>query len=271
MAEAMTQVVRPGRAGSEPAAGDGTGASPGSTRSPATELAARRRGPVSRILASLKASIGDVAFGMEDGAVSIAGLVFGVAASTSDAHVVLLAGATGAAAGAVSMMAGTYLDVVSTRDRSAALRADARRRIGRDGAPFVRRAEERLRRAGFSDDETKATGAALARNPDALLEFVAAFELGLGRQARESPWAHAAWMFIADLIAAATPVLPFALLGMDSARAASLVTTTVLLLVLGVGRARITHRTVLVTTIQTLAIAATAAVAGIIIGRLVIS
>jgi VIT1/CCC1 family predicted Fe2+/Mn2+ transporter len=78
-------------------------------------------------------------------------------------------------------------------------------------------------------------------------------------------------MFIADLIAAATPVLPFALLGMDSARAASLVTTTVLLLVLGVGRARITHRTVLVTTIQTLAIAATAAVAGIIIGRLVIS
>jgi VIT1/CCC1 family predicted Fe2+/Mn2+ transporter len=40
----------------------------------------------------LKASIGDVAFGMEDGVVSIAGLVFGVAASTSDTHVVLLAG-----------------------------------------------------------------------------------------------------------------------------------------------------------------------------------
>jgi VIT1/CCC1 family predicted Fe2+/Mn2+ transporter len=58
---------------------------------------------------------------------------------------------------------------------------------------------------------------------------------------------------------------------MDAARAASLVTTTVLLLVLGVGRARITHRKVLVATIQTLAIAATAAVAGIFIGRLVIS
>jgi predicted membrane protein (TIGR00267 family) len=78
-------------------------------------------------------------------------------------------------------------------------------------------------------------------------------------------------MFIADLIAAATPVLPFALLDMDAARAASLVTTTLLLLVLGVGRARITHRKVLVTTIQTLTIAATAAVAGIFIGRLVIS
>ncbi len=166
---------------------------------------------------------------MEDGAVSIAGLVFGVAASTSDTHVVLLAGATGAAAGAVSMMAGTYLDVVSTRDRSTALRADARRRISRGSASVVRRAEERLRRAGFSDAEAKATGAALATHPDALLEFVAAFELGLGPEARESPWAHATWMFIADLIAAATPVLPFALLDMDAARAVSLVMTTVLL------------------------------------------
>jgi VIT1/CCC1 family predicted Fe2+/Mn2+ transporter len=208
---------------------------------------------------------------MEDGAVSIAGLVFGVAASTSDAHVVLLAGATGAAAGAVSMMAGTYLDVVSTRARSAALRAEARRRIARDSAPIARRAGERLRGAGFSDAEADATAAALARNPDALLEFVAAFELGVGNQARESPWAHAGWMFVADLIAAATPVLPFALLEMDAARAASLVTTTLLLVILGLGRARITHRNVLVTTLQTLAIAATAAVAGIVIGRLVIS
>ena len=264
-------MARPGRAGGGPAAGDGTGAPPGPGRSPATGVVVHRRGPVSRILGSLKTSIGDVAFGMEDGAVSIAGLVFGVAVSTSDTHVVLLAGATGAAAGAVSMMAGTYLDVVSTRDRSAALRADARRRIGRDSAPLVRRAEERLRRSGFSDEETKATSAALAHNPDALLEFVAAFELGLGREARESPWAHAAWMFIADLIAAATPVLPFALLDMDNARVASLVTTTLLLLVLGVGRARITHRKVVVTTVQTLAIAAAAAVAGILIGRLVIA
>ncbi len=167
---------------------------------------------------------------------------------------VLLAGATGAAAGAASMMAGTYLDVVSGRDRSTALRA-----------------EERLRRAGFSDAEARATSAALARHPDAMLEFVAAFELGVGSQARESPWPHAAWMFVADLIAPATPVVPFALLEMDAARTASLVTTTLLLLALGIGRARITHRTVVATTIQTLAIAAVAAVAGIAIGRLVVA
>ena len=46
-----------------------------------------------RFRASLAAFIGDVAFGMEDGAVSIAGLVLGVAASTQDSWIVALAGA----------------------------------------------------------------------------------------------------------------------------------------------------------------------------------
>ena len=45
---------------------------------------------VTRLRDSLNAAIGDVAFGMEDGAVSIAGLVFGVAASTNDRSIVLL-------------------------------------------------------------------------------------------------------------------------------------------------------------------------------------
>ncbi len=65
--------------------------------------------------------------------VSVAGLVFGVAASTSDSQIVLLAGATGAVAGAVSMMAGTYLDVHSERSRAAALVDRARAR-----SPWIR-------------------------------------------------------------------------------------------------------------------------------------
>jgi hypothetical protein len=73
-----------------------------------------------RIGKSFYDSIGDIVFGMEDGTVSIFGLVFGVASSTSSSSVVLLAGATGAIAAAVSMMAGTFLDVVSTNDQAKA-------------------------------------------------------------------------------------------------------------------------------------------------------
>ncbi|MFH0751831.1 MAG: VIT1/CCC1 transporter family protein [Chloroflexota bacterium] len=225
--------------------------------------------PPGRLLASLRTSIGDIAFGMEDGAVSIAGLVFGVAASTNDPEVVLLAGATGAAAGAVSMMAGTYLDVQSVRDRAAALRARARREIDADPDRHRQRAEARLVAQGFTRDEAATVGAALARNPDAMLEFVSAFELEIGSAPRESPAVHAAWMFVADLFAAATPVLPFALLPLETARVVSLVVTTVLLVCLGIGRARVARTGYLATTLQTLAIAAAAAAAGVLIGRLV--
>lgn len=222
-----------------------------------------------RVLASLRASIGDVAFGMEDGAVSIAGLVFGVAASTNDAQVVLLAGATGAAAGAVAMMAGTYLDVQSTRDRAIALRADAERAIAADPEAHRRRIEDRLRAEGFTEAEAATVGAALTRNPEAMLEFVASIELGIGSAPRESPGAHAAWMFVADLFAAATPVLPFAFLPHEAARVVSILVTALLLIALGIGRARVARIGVLETVAQTLAIAAAAATAGFLIGRLV--
>ncbi|HTN78658.1 MAG TPA: VIT1/CCC1 transporter family protein, partial [Acidimicrobiales bacterium] len=82
-----------------------------------------------RVRRSFDASVGSIVFGMEDGTVSIFGLVFGVAASAPDSNAVLLAGATGAAAAAVSMMAGAYLDAESANDQDAAKLEDVRQRI----------------------------------------------------------------------------------------------------------------------------------------------
>src|ERR1700681_586520 len=76
-----------------------------------------------RLKASLIASAGQVVFGMEDGTVSIFGLVFGVAATTNDQSAVLVAGASGAVAAAVSMMAGTYLDAETGEDQTKVMTA----------------------------------------------------------------------------------------------------------------------------------------------------
>ena len=67
-----------------------------------------------RLRASLIKSAGTVVFGMEDGTVSIFGLIFGVAATTTSTRTVVIAGASGAVAAAVSMMAGVYLDAETT-------------------------------------------------------------------------------------------------------------------------------------------------------------
>ena len=45
-----------------------------------------------RVHRSFTASVGSIVFGMEDGTVSIFGLVFGVAVSAPDSQAVLLAG-----------------------------------------------------------------------------------------------------------------------------------------------------------------------------------
>lgn len=224
-----------------------------------------------RIRASLLTSIGDVAFGMEDGAVSVAGLVFGVAASTNDGQIVLLAGATGAIAGAVSMMAGTYLDVQSERSRAAALVDKARRDIAADPAGTRERVDQRLRAAGFTDIETQGVDAAFARNPEALLDYIAAFELGVPRGSGASPRTHATWMFVADLVAASVPVIPFALFSIEPARVVSLVVTGALMAVLGIARGYLGHEPVWRTALQTMAIAGAAALAGVLIGHLVTS
>ena len=222
-----------------------------------------------RIRASLLSSIGDVAFGMEDGAVSVAGLVFGVAASTNDAQIVLLAGATGAIAGAVSMMAGTYLDVHSELSRSAALVEQARRAIAADPGATRERVAAQLLAAGFTDVEARAVTTAFTRNPEALLDYVAAFELGVPRNVGASPRTHALWMFVADLFAASIPVIPFALFDIETARVVSLVVTGALMAALGIARGRVGHEPVWRTALQTMAIAGAAALAGVLIGWLV--
>ena len=64
------------------------------------------------------------------------------------------------------------------------------------------------------------------------------------------------------------PGHPFALFALPTARIASLLVTLALLVVLGIGRAKVGHR-LLVTTAQTAGIAAAAALAGVGTGKLI--
>jgi vacuolar iron transporter family protein len=216
-------------------------------------------------------SIGDIVFGMEDGTVSIFGLVFGVASSSTSSSTVLLAGATGAISAAVSMMAGTFLDVESTNDRARAQLAHEEEEIATNLEGEKQEVRDRLRAAGFDDQDTTAIVEALARHPKTMLQVEAASELNLGTTEQQNPFVQSAWMFVSDLFAAFVPVIPFALLPLASARLVSLTITGVLLLLLGVGRGLVGHRNLALTALETLGIASAAALAGFLIGKLVTS
>ena len=219
-----------------------------------------------RVKTSFLASAGDVVFGMEDGTVSIFGLVFGVAATTSDRSTVLIAGASGAVAAAVSMMAGTYLDVETAGDeaRAAALSLDAE--IDRNPGAVIERMAGRLRAADLAPDKTQAV-AEFLRSDRAILKGVAS---ALAAPAEEGddqgPLAQSLWMLLADFLAAAIPIVPFALLSVGQGRIVSGAVTLLLLIGLGVGRARIGGRGVFRTVVETVSIGVAAALAGVAIG-----
>jgi vacuolar iron transporter family protein len=236
---------------------------------PGSPQAPMSGGIFQKIWTSLHDSIGEIVFGMEDGTVSIFGLVFGVAATAPDATTVLLAGATGAAAAAVSMMAGTFLDVESARDQVRAQLAEASKRIKSDPAAEAQREHSRLTGMGFAEADATSIVAAIQRTPQGTLKFASAFELQVGDAESKNPLVQSIWMFIADLFAAAVPVLPFAFLSLAQARVMSITVTTVLLLLLGLGRGLVGKRNVLLTMFETLLIAAAAAGAGLLIGQVV--
>src|ERR1700756_3630936 len=212
-----------------------------------------------RLRSSIIKSAGTIVFGMEDGTVSIFGLIFGVAATTTSTKTVLIAGASGAVAAAVSMMAGAYLDAETTRDQTDAVSLVT----GSSGVSLSRR----LASAGLTPEQSDALTAAVQNDRNAADGLLLALK-GTAK-APLNPLEQALWMLLADFFAAAVPILPFVFLPISTARVTSVVVTTALLVVLGIGRARIAKGNMVLTTVKTVAVGIAAALAGVGIGVLI--
>ena len=220
----------------------------------------------SSIRKSFKGSIGDIVFGMEDGTVSVFGLVFGMALSVKE-HDVLLAGIAGGAAGAISMMAGAYLDAKSEQQAKRRLQqelADENPDLLKENEQPIR---EALKEAEVAPDDMATVTGILSRYPKASAAFQEVFK---GKEAlyQSSPFVQSIWMLVADILASAVPIIPFFFFDMHVARIWSVVLTSVLLVVLGVGRSRITNSSVWKTVTETVVIAYAAALAGILLVHL---
>jgi vacuolar iron transporter family protein len=220
-----------------------------------------------RLRTSLANSAGTVVFGMEDGTVSIFGLIFGVAATTSSRETILVAGASGAVAAAVSMMAGAYLDVETTRDRIKSNRALLQSGAALDSGTLAASLSNQLAKAGLSPEQSTALSGAVQHDRKALGGLLVALQGA--PEAPLNPWEQALWMLFADFAASAVPILPFVIFPVPQARVVSGAVTLALLVALGVGRARIANRSTLRTVVETVSIGIAAALAGVIIGVLI--
>jgi VIT1/CCC1 family predicted Fe2+/Mn2+ transporter len=126
---------------------------------------------------------------------------------------------------------------------------------------------QRLTAAGLTQQQSAALAGAVAQDRSALGGLLTALDGG-GKSAT-NPWEQALWMLIADFLAAAVPILPFVLLPIATARVTSVVVTTALLILLGIGRARIAKGNTARIVTETVAIGVAVALAGVGIGVLI--
>jgi VIT1/CCC1 family predicted Fe2+/Mn2+ transporter len=167
--------------------------------------------------------------GANDGIVSTAGLVIGVAAATTDRGAILTAGLAGLAAGAMSMAVGEYVSVSTQRDSERALIAKEIRELEEMPEEELAELTQLYEAKGISPDLARRVAEELTEN-DALAAH-AEVELGIDPDNFTNPW-HAAWASMAAFtVGALLPLLAIVLPG-ASARVPVTVVAVVLALAL---------------------------------------
>lgn len=147
--------------------------------------------------------------GADDGIVSTAGLVVGVAGATESRSALLTAGLAGLLAGSMSMAAGEYVSVSTQRDSEKAALAQERRELREYPEEELVELTDLLSARGLSPDVAREAAVQLTER-DALRAH-ARVELGIDPDALTNPWHAAAASFLAFTAGALLPLLAIVL------------------------------------------------------------
>ena len=147
--------------------------------------------------------------GANDGIVSTAGIVIGVAGATANRSVIVTAGIAGLAAGALSMAVGEYVSVSTQRDTERALLAKERRELHEMPDEELAELTEIYVGKGLSPDVAALVAQQLTDH-DALGAHAEA-ELGINPDELSSPWHAAFASLVAFIVGALLPLLAIAL------------------------------------------------------------
>lgn len=152
--------------------------------------------------------------GANDGIVSIAGLVMGVAGATDSSRVIAIAGLAGLTAGALSMGAGEYVSVSTQSDSEQALLDKERRELAEDPDDELAELAGIYVRKGLSDALALQVARELTEH-DALGAHAEA-ELGIDPHDLTNPWHAAGASMLAFVVGALLPLLTIVLAPVDA-------------------------------------------------------
>jgi vacuolar iron transporter family protein len=227
------------------------------------EIGARHR---SAMGGNLRASV----FGVNDGLVSNASLVLGVAGAGADVKYVLMTGVAGLLAGALSMASGEYVSVRSQREMYEYQIALEREEV----AEYPEEEAEELaliyQARGVELQQAREVSRALLAQPEQALDVLAREELGLNPDDLGSPWQAAIASFLAFAAGAAVPLLPFLVsVGRTSALIGAAALTALALFGIGMALSLFTGRGAWQGALRMVLIGGGAGVVSFLVGRAV--
>lgn len=165
--------------------------------------------PHGRSIGSLLNTLRAGVLGAQDGIVSTAGIVVGVAGASLDNTALLIAGLAGLVSGALSMAGGEYVSVSSQRDTEKALLEKERWELATMPDEELTELAELYEQKGLSADLARQVAVQL-HEKDALAAH-AEVELGIDPHEFSNPWQAAVSSAVSFALGAALPLLAITL------------------------------------------------------------
>lgn len=196
-------------------------------------------------------------FGVNDGLVSNASLVMGIAGANAEPGTVLMTGVAGLLAGALSMAAGEYVSVRSQRDMY-----EHQIALEREELALIYEAR------GLELEQARAMARTLLSRPEQALDVLAREELGLNPDDLGSPLSAAVSSFLAFAVGASLTLLPFFVRGLTHPLWWTIGLTAVALAGIGLALSLFTGRGAGQGALRMLLIGGGAGVVSFLVGRL---
>lgn len=185
-------------------------------------------------------ALSDVILGGQDGLVNVLGVILGVAAATSDARIVLVAGMAAAFAESVSMGAVAYTSTVADQDLYESERQREYRHVL--SVPDLERGEIRrlYRDKGFRGRMLDQIVETITANPDVWVALMMAEEHQLRPVERSHAIRSALIVGLSAIIGSLIPLAPFLLTTVTMGMILSVAIAAVTLFAVGAYKARVT-------------------------------
>ena len=175
--------------------------------------------------------------GANDGIVSVAGIVMGVAGATSERSPVFVAGVAGLVAGALSMAAGEYVSVNAQRDSEQAMLALEAEELEKMPKTELRELARMYEQKGLTRETARKVAEELTEH-DALAAHAEA-EFGIDKDNLTNPWSAALASMVAFTVGAMLPLLAITLSPLAGRVWVTVATVVVALAVAGFLQARL--------------------------------